>query len=169
MVMLHIKLKRITNAATWFPPPPHPRDGVNRQGYRQRYSTANMKHMKRDFRLRDGVKRSKFNFFRTCDVAYQGESHCSNIIANIFLADTPTHHPPGDGVNRSKFIFFRTWSCCISNSRQSRMQQHGYGSIYFAYRPPPQPWVLRNVTKFHKILSQSIRLRERTLLQMVNK
>ena len=29
--------------------------------------------------------------------------------------------------------------------------------------------VLNNVTKFHKILSQSIRLREGTLFQMVNK
>ena len=115
-VMLHIKLKRITNAATWLPPPPpHPRDGVNRQGYRQRYSTANMKHIKRDFRLRDGdgVKRSKFNFFRTCHVAYQGESRLQQHNSKYFSQRHP--YPPGDGVNRSKFKFFRTWSCCISN------------------------------------------------------
>ena len=47
---------------------------------------------------------------------------------------------PGYGVNRSEFSFFRTWSCCISNYRESRMQQHG--SKYFARRPllhPPPP------------------------------
>ena len=38
-----------------------------------------------------------------------------------------------DGVSRSKFIFFRAWSCCISNLRESQMQQHG--SKYFACRP----------------------------------
>ena len=32
---------------------------------------------------------------------------------------------PGDGVSRSKFKFFRKCSCCVSNQRESRMQQHG--------------------------------------------
>ena len=36
---------------------------------------------------------------------------------------------------RPKFNFFRIWSCCISNLRERRMQQHG--SKYFAHTPPP--------------------------------
>ena len=36
-----------------------------------------------------------------------------------------------------KVSFFRTWSCCISNLRHSRMQQHG--SKYFVRRPLPPP------------------------------
>ena len=42
--------------------------------------------------LRDGVKSSKFNFFRTWHVAYQiKENHeCSNMVPNIMLADTLT-------------------------------------------------------------------------------
>ena len=65
-------------------------------------------------------------------VAYQikDNQECSNIVANILPAV-----PPEDGVNRSKFNFFRTLSCCISNYRESRMQQHG--SKYFARRTRP--------------------------------
>ena len=40
-------------------------------------------------------------------------------------------------INTSKISFFRTWSCCISNFRESRMQQHG--SKYFASRPSYLP------------------------------
>ena len=36
-----------------------------------------------------------------------------------------------------KIHFFRTWSCCISNKRESRMQQHG--RKYFGHEPPPTP------------------------------
>ena len=52
----------------------------------------------------------------------------------------PPPPDPWDGVKRSKFNFYRTWSCCISNKRDSRMQQNG--SKYFACRyplPPPPP------------------------------
>ena len=43
----------------------------------------------------------------------------------------------GGGVIRSKLNFLRTRPCCISNLRESRMQQHG--SKYFARRPLPTP------------------------------
>ena len=36
-----------------------------------------------------------------------------------------------------KIQLFRTLYPCISNKRESRMQQHG--SKYFAHRPPPPP------------------------------
>ena len=49
----------------------------------------------------------------------------------IFCLQTPY---PGDGVYLSKFNFYRTWSCCLSNYRESRMQQHG--TKYFACRTP---------------------------------
>ena len=83
------------------------------------------------------VSRSKFNFSEYGHVAYHiKENHeCSNMVANILLADILN---PGDGVaNRSKFNFFRTWSCCISIQREHEMQQHG--SKYFARRPLPHP------------------------------
>ena len=63
-----------------------------------------------------------------------------------------------DGVSRSKFNFFRTWSCCISNKRTSRMQQHG--SKYYACRPPPPPipsirmWLIVNFQLFHDMVYQ---------------
>ena len=93
MVMLRIKLKKITNAAIWLqllypqtPPPHDPRDL--------------------------GVYMSKFNLFRTrsCCIQIKQNHEGSNMVANVLSADTPE-----DGVNRSKFNRFRTWSCCISN------------------------------------------------------
>ena len=64
----------------------------------------------------------------------KGNNACSNTVANI-LPVNPSPPDPGGGVKRSKFYFFRTWSCCISNYRELRMQQHD--SKYFAHRPPP--------------------------------
>ena len=98
MVMLHIKLKGITGAATCnmianilpvAPLPRHPR-----------------------------VKRSNLTFAEHDHVSYQikGNRECSNMVANIL----PAAPSP---LRRSKFNFFRTWSCCTS--KESRMQQHG--------------------------------------------
>ena len=53
-----------------------------------------------------------------------GSEHCRS---------HPKPPPPEVGVKRSKFI----WSCCISNVKASRMQQHC--SKYFARRPYPPP------------------------------
>ena len=66
---------------------------------------------------RDGVNRSKLNFFRNGHVAYQIKENreYSNMVGNVLPAETPTPTDPGDGVNRSKLNFFGTWSCCISN------------------------------------------------------
>ena len=68
-------------------------------------------------------------------VAYQlnGITKCSLMVANI-LQQTPLLTL---GVKRPKFNFFRTMLCCISNVRESRLQQHG--SKYFARRPLPLP------------------------------
>ena len=64
--------------------------------------------------------------------------------SQIFCLQTPpphTHTPSttlGYGIKRSKFNFFSTWPCCVSNLRESRLQQHG--SKYFARRHPhPRP------------------------------
>ena len=58
---------------------------------------------------------------------------------------------PGDRVNRSKFHFFRTRSCCISNLRDSQMQQKD--TKYFAcrprYSPSHDPRDGLNRSKFH--------------------
>ena len=43
-------------------------------------------------------------------------------------------------VERSKFNFFRTWLCFISNTMESRLQQHG--SKHVVPRPPPPPLAL---------------------------
>ena len=82
MVIVHIKLKGIMNAATWYqiffsrrPPPP----------------TA----------LGDGFKRSKIKFSEDGHIAYQiqGNHECSNIVANILPADPPPPpYPPTLGV-----------------------------------------------------------------------
>ena len=70
-----------------------------------------------------GIKRSKFNYFRTCHVAYQikWNHECSNMVANILSADPysllpPTPPPrPSGGVNRSKFSFFQNMVIKCSN------------------------------------------------------
>ena len=64
----------------------------------------------------DGVSRSKFIFLEHGHADNKNDQikeihQCSNMVANILLADTPDS---GDGVNRSKCNFFTTWPCCIS-------------------------------------------------------
>ena len=86
--------------------------------------------------LRDpavGVKRSNSTFSEHGHAAYHiKENHeCSKMIANIFPTDPLPPTPPQQQQK------IRTWSCCISNKRYSRMQQHG--SKYFARRPPSPP------------------------------
>ena len=88
MVMLHIKLKGITGAVTCNmvanimpadPPPPAPTLGV---------------------------KRLKFNLFRTwsyCAYKIKGNHECSNMVANILPAATPP--PPNPRVKRSTLTF----------------------------------------------------------------
>ena len=51
-----------------------------------------------DLAMGGGVKRSKFNLFTHCHVAYQikGNHKCSNMVANILPADP--HHPLTLGV-----------------------------------------------------------------------
>ena len=74
--------------------------------------------------------RGQNSFFSEHDhVVYQikGNHVCSNTVA-IFSPHT-------QGVKMSKFNFFITWSCCISNLRESRMQQHG--SKYLPADPSP--------------------------------
>ena len=80
---------------------------------------------------RGGVSRSNSTFSKHGHAAYQIKENqeCNNMVANIISCRSPH---PSDRVSRSKFIFFRTWSCCISNYRASRMQQHG--RKYFASR-----------------------------------
>ena len=80
MVMLHIKLKRITNAATWLPSNP----------------TLGM-----------GLAGKNSTFLEHGHVAVQiKENHkCSNMAANTLLADPPPPNP-GYGVSRSQFNFF---------------------------------------------------------------
>ena len=88
-----------------------------------------------------GSKDQNPNFSEHGHVAYQiKDNHeCSNMEENILPAD-----PPSTLEMRSvgqKVIFFRTWSCCMSNLRESRMQQHGskYVASRAPYPPPPPP------------------------------
>ena len=55
-------------------------------------------------------------------------------VYKIFCPQTP--HPPMGSIGQNS-TFFRTWSCCISNLRESQMQQHR--TKYFACRPPSPP------------------------------
>ena len=52
-------------------------------------------------------------------VSYQikGNDACRKMVGNTF-----THRPPSHPIKNS--TFFRTWSCCMSNSTESQMQQH---------------------------------------------
>ena len=73
------------------------------------------------------------------------ENHeCSNILANILPADTPTRYPtpldPGDGVNRSKVIFLEHGHVAYQMWGNHEMQQ--LGSKYFACRPLPTPMTI---------------------------
>ena len=116
MVLLHIKLTRITKCsnmvANILPPDPLPTP------------------------LRKGsqVKIQLFQIMVMLHIKYFGTTKCSNMVANILPTDPP---PLTLGVKRSKFNLFRTMSCCISNQRESQMQQHG--SKHFACRPPYLP------------------------------
>ena len=83
-----------------------------------------------------GIKRSKFNFFRTCHVAYQikWNHECSNMVANILSADPysllPQPPRPSGGVNRSKFSFFQNMVIPMTLGWVKRSKfnflEHGY-------------------------------------------
>ena len=113
MVMLHIKLKGITGAATWYqilcphtpPPPPDP-----------------------------GSQNVKIQVFQNRVMLHIQLKTIANAVIwkQIFCPQPPLPDPVGQKV---KFNFGRTWSCCISNERESQIQQ--YNSKYFARSPPP--------------------------------
>ena len=56
------------------------------------------------------------------------QQHDSKDFARI----PPSPTDIGGVVKRSKFNIFRPWPCCVSNLRESHIQQHG--SKYFAHR-----------------------------------
>ena len=116
IVLLHIKLKGMIHAATFY------------QQFHPLYH-------------RGGVNRSKFTLKEHGHVAckIKGIHKWSNMVANILPAEPPPPPPNHWGeVERSKFNFFRTWSHYISNQKESRMQQNG--SKCFACRPLPPPY-----------------------------
>ena len=130
MVMLHIKFKRITIAATRYQifcmcaslSPTDPGDWVNRSNstfsnmvmlYIRLKGITNAaawyqvfcQHTPPPPTLRMGSMGQNSTFLEHGHVAYQieGNHECSNIIANILPADAQPH--PGDEVNKSKFNF----------------------------------------------------------------
>ena len=60
----------------------------------------------------------------------------------------------GEGVKSSKFNFFRTWSCCISNKKESQMQQPS--GKYFVSRPPNTGGLNVKIQLFQNITMLSI-------------
>ena len=97
-------------------------------------------------------------FKEQCHVAYQikVKHECRSMVANILLPP-PTLVPRPTlevGIKISKFFFFRTWSWCISNLKQSLMQQHGRN--YFARRPPPRIRNGLNISKSHFFINMVI-------------
>ena len=97
MVMLHIKLKGMTNAATWW------------QIFCLQTPTIHTRPW-------GEVKRSNFNFSENSHLSYQMKwNHkCSNMVGFFSPRDTPLHIPASTlGVKRSKFNFFKTLSSCI--------------------------------------------------------
>ena len=116
--MLHIKLKRITNAATWkqifcpqtapTPPPPPPRSwGMRSVGQNSTFSEH-------------------------CHVAYQiKENHeCSNMVENILPADPPP--TLGMGSLGQNLTFSERGHVAYQIKENHEMQQRG--SKYFARR-----------------------------------
>ena len=91
--MLHVKLKGITNAATWSQIfccrlPPTLTLGLGSNG--QNSSLSEHGHVANQIKA---------------------NHECIDMVANI-CQQIPLPHDPRDGVNTSKFNFFRTWSCC---------------------------------------------------------
>ena len=84
--------------------------------------------------LTQGLKRPKFNFSEHGYVAYQIYWYYEMKQHGKYFACRLPPPTPTAGVIKVKIFFFRTMSCCISNLRESRMQQHG--SKYFAHRSP---------------------------------
>ena len=102
--MLHIKLKGITNAATW-----------SQLFGLQTYPLI--------LKVRTKGKKKSYHGH----VAYQikGNHECSNMVSNILpadLASTPQPPPPAlrpwGRANRSKLNFFRTWSRSVSFAKR---------------------------------------------------
>ena len=114
MVMLHIKLKRITNAATWYqifclqtpPPLPDPGDGINRSiFFRVRSTGQNIWYHVAAFLglgSGDGVNSSKFKwgsivqFFQDMvmlHIKLNGIMKYNNMVAIILPTDPPPSPP----------------------------------------------------------------------------
>ena len=102
-----------------------------------------------------GSKGQKTTFSEHGHAAYQIKRNheCRIMVANIYPADhippTPTPPPPPtpDPWVRSKFKIFRAWPCCISNLKESRMQQHG--SKYFARKFSPRPQHIAGIELYY--------------------
>ena len=128
MVLLHIKLKRITNAASRLQIPPRPTFGSKGQNstfseyghveyqIKWDHECSNMVAiiLPADPPSTQGVKRLNPTFSEHGHVAYQikGNYECSKMIANILPADPqPLTLRVGSKGQNSTFI--GKWSCCI--------------------------------------------------------
>ena len=130
-VMLCIKLKWITNPATWLPadplPPPLTLKSVGQNftflahGFvayqiKDNHECSNMVANMLPTDPQDpwdGVSRSQFNFWQNMVMLHIKLKRIMK--AATWLPADPPRPDPGDGVSWSKFSFYRTWSCCISN------------------------------------------------------
>ena len=100
------------------------------------------------------VKIQLFQNMLMLPIKLKGIKKYSNMVANILHTDPPlTPHSLDLLVKRSKFHFFRTWSCCISNSLESR-NILTWKQLFYT-QPSPSPLTLRvNRSKFNTFSEQ---------------
>ena len=138
--MLHIKIKRVTNAATWkqilclqtpyLGPPPLPQTcGWGQKVKIKLFQNMVILHLKLNAILNCssskyfagnpkpltlGVKIQLFQNNFMLHVKLKGITNAATW-SQIFCLQTAPYSDTGVGIKRSKLIFIRTWSCCKSN------------------------------------------------------
>ena len=117
--MLHIILKRITNAATWYHIPPPPTLGIGPKGQ----DKTILEHDHVAYRI-----------------TVQENHGCSNMVENILPAEHPTPTPPTLGSVGQNLAFSEHGHVAYQIKGNHQMQQHG--RKYFVCCPLPDPMTL---------------------------
>ena len=113
MVMFHIKLNEIKNAANTLPAdnPSDPGGGVKRSKFNGAVFAS------KGYPFKNIFKNMVMMHIKLNEI----KKKCNNMVAKFLPAHPPSFFTLGVWVKRLKFNFFRTWSCCIIERIESKM------------------------------------------------